>query len=690
MWNRRKQERDDSENAPPNTKSDASSGVREQGSGSLDLLAQKTRVRFANLATKTHEQSKSAADEMVDGAMDMQIGEKQLPSDAWRLDHEPKTPATKPPPPRIILKVGGVKRQRETEESPIVVEPETGDVVASEDDIAEQQMLLDMHKNRHEESKKSPQTSVQPDTKENNIPTENDDGWPLIRCRTGHKEEAYSSGSNSPLGSVNFRANSASTESSIDSCVGTPRVRALLMPDLETKIQETSSVETDSPSTNQVKGQINSSQGWFWTPEKWLSGQSIPEGVHDPISEGFADEWTPIGAPASDARAAVLIAKAAWSTHMAGKAKQIPDREKGSAEQAEVIHREHRKSQTEFMLSPAACLTEEEYCKIWAEWARLTRIKLSRATHGRRLPEDEGLCEGMLEAFLEMMKRASVGASVSHGEALKKEYHRFNAAIVSTMNNDQVMQDSSVSTFGELDDIDSDDLFTYRHHRVHQLKAEHDPPPRAQLVKKSVERGSLQKLDRKNREYYTTLMGLVQEERTAQVHPQANRDTDGTDRATSSGLSETGNEKQCEAPTPNQPAVGLDRPSLGVPVNVSLAQARAIEFFRLQMEEQEDKEGWIKIQAGLIAMMQKSEETRRELEKSTKRLNEARAQFREHWGDEISTDKDPYQEGDGLERAGRRNDTTATTTGMWWDTNAARQKAQADLRYAREQLFDLL
>ncbi|TLD18150.1 hypothetical protein PspLS_10553 [Pyricularia sp. CBS 133598] len=689
MWNRRKKDGEGSDSVPPTPKSDASSEVKEQKSGSLEVLAQKTRERFANLATKIHDQNRTATDKMMDGAMDMHIGETQLRSDAWRMDHEPKTSPAKKPQPRFILKVGGVKKQKGTKEVPIVLGPETGDVVASREEIAEQKMLLDMHKRRHEESKNKPQTSVQSNKKENNIPKDNDAGWSVIRGRTGYPEEAHSPRSDSPLISVHFRANSDSTESSIASSGDTPQSRSLLVSDLEMKIQTNSPADTASLLADQLKDQTNPNEGWLWTPEKWLAGRGVPEGIQDPISEGFANEWTPIFAPPSDTGAAVQIAKAAWRAQMAGKPKETSDKEKESAEQSEVIQREHRKSQTEFMLSPAACLSDEEYCRIWAEWARLTRIKLSRESNGRRLPEDEGLCEGMLEAFLEMMTRASVGASVSHGEALKEEYHRLNAAAVPTTYEDQVMRDESAST--------------YLHYRVHQLKAEHNPPSRLRLVKKVVERGSLRRLDRNNREYYSTLMGMVQEQQqTVQAHPQANGDTDRTARAASSGVSEQGNyegsngtQNKCESPIRNQPAVviGADAPALGVPANVSPAQARAVEFFRLQMEDQTDKEGWLKMQAGLIAMMQKSEETRKELEESKKRLEKARAHFQEQWGDEGTTGEDVCSEDDGLERMNGRNDTTTTTPttmNMWWDTNATRQNAQADLRHARAKLFDLL
>lgn len=378
--------------------------------------------------------------------MDMHVGEKQLRPDVWRVDREPKALAQKPPP-RIILKVGGVKKQTGATEAPIVLEPETGDVVASREEIAEQKMLLDMHKRRHEETKISSQASVQPNTKENNTPTDNGDSWSLVSSRTGYKEEAQSPGSSSLLRPVYFRTYSGSTTaSSISSSGSTPQAEAPLVSALEGKTQADSPVEINPPSPDQMKEQTKSSESWFWTPDKWLSGQVVPQGVRDPISEGFTNEWTPIFAPPSDTRAAVQIAKAAWSAHMAGKPKETPNKEQvESAEQAEVVHREHRKSQTELMHSPAACLSEEEYCKIWAEWARLTRIKLFRAYHGRRLPEDEGLCEGMLEAFLEMMARASVGAFVSHGEALKKEYHRFNSDTMLTINRDHLMRNDSGS-----------------------------------------------------------------------------------------------------------------------------------------------------------------------------------------------------------------------------------------------------
>ncbi|KAI6600706.1 hypothetical protein MCOR07_002535 [Pyricularia oryzae] len=733
MWNRRKQDRERSDNAPTSPKSDASLEATEQRLGSLDLLAQKTKVRFANLAIKIHDQSKSAVDKMMDGAMDMHVGEKQLRPDVWRVDREPKAPAQKPPP-RIILKVGGVKKQTGATEAPIVLEPETGDVVASREEIAEQKMLLDMHKRRHEETKISSQASVQPNTKENNTPMDNGDSWSLVSSRTGYKEEAHSPGSSSLLRPVYFRTDSGSTTaSSISSSGSTPQAEVPLVSALEGKTQADSPVEINPPSPDQMKEQTKSSESCFWTPDKWLSGQGVPQGVRDPISEGFKNEWTPIFAPPSDTRAAVQIAKAAWSAHMAGKPKETPNKEQvESAEQAEVVHREHRKSQAELMHSPAACLSEEEYCKIWAEWARLTRIKLFRAYHGRRLPEDEGLCEGMLEAFLEMMARASVGAFVSHGEALKKEYHRFNSDTMSTINRDPLMQNdsgsisngshSSLPHQGQRSELDSNTILYGQEPdladtlaatklsphsqqevteppKVHQLKAEQDPPPRVRLVKKFVERGSLQRLDRNNREYYSLLMGMVQEQWTAQDRPQANSDTDTRPRAASSSVSEPDNQaesndtqKQCEAPNPNQPAVimAADVPSPAVPANVSQAQARAIEFFRLQMEEQEDKDGWIKMQAELLAMMHKSQETRRELEESKQRLEETRAQFREQWGEESSKDEDPYPEGHRLERMDRRSDTTPATTAMSWDTNVARQNAQADLRRARARLIHLL
>ncbi|TLS26130.1 hypothetical protein PpBr36_04985 [Pyricularia pennisetigena] len=711
MWNRRKAEQDGSVNAPPTPKSDASSGVREQqSSGSLDFLPQKTKERFAKLATEIHEQSRSTTDKMMDGAMDMHIGETQLRSDTWREDHGPKTSAKKPPS-RIILKVGGVKKARGTKENPIILEAETGNLVASEEEIAEQQMLLDMHKRRHEELKNNSQTFIQPDTKENNIPTDNGDGWLLIRGQLGYKEETHSPRLYSPSRPVYFQTDSESAaSSSISSSGDTPQTRSPMVPAFEMRIQADSPTDTASTLACQLKGQAKSSESCFWTPDRWLSGQDVPEGIQDPVSEGFADEWTPTLAPPSDTRIAIRIAKTAWSTHMAGKPKQTPNKEKMLAEQAEVIPREHRKSQTDFMLSPAACLSDEDYCKIWAEWARLTRIKRFRASDGGRLPEDEGLCEGMLEAFLEMMTRVSVGASASQGQALKNEYHRFNAAPMLTMNKDQVMQDGLGSTSNGPDSSShqqgpgsEDDGYTILNgqpsaladtsaitqpapHEQLELKAEWNPPPRVRLVKEFIERGSLQRLDRKTREYYSTLMNLVQEQRTAQVDPQHDGDTQRTARASN------GTQEQGEAPTVNKPAgvMRSDSPSLGVPVSISPVQAQAIEFFRRQMEAQEDKEGWIKLQAGLIAMMQQSQETKKKLEESAKRLNKTRAQFREQWGDETSTDEDPYPEDNRLERMGGRKDAAPTTDAMWWDTNATRQNAQIDLRHARAELFDLL